>query len=292
PGEPVVRREVLRAAPGAVERGDDAEPAAEVGGGAHGGLGDADHRAAGQLARGVEAGVAEAGDHVAVGGPLLLRPGDLGEQAGHGERLVVVALDRGRAHRRRHRPDRGAGAGGGRRAGLDGGGHRRGGVGVDDEDACRGHVRNLVRRARRWGRRTESPHLESSGVRVLICAVGSRGDVVPFTGVGTALRQAGHTVTIAAHPSYAPLVTGAGLRAHPMPGDLGVLLDLPERSTPAYQAGRVPRLTELLYGAARATLEAAADADLLLVNGSAPFGYDIAEALGIPSAGLFSQPMT
>jgi len=129
-------------------------------------------------------------------------------------------------------------------------------------------------------------------VRVLICAVGSRGDVVPFTGVGTALRQAGHTVTIAAHPSYAPLVTGAGLRAHPMPGDLGVLLDLPERSTPAYQAGRVPRLTELLYGAARATLEAAADADLLLVNGSAPFGYDIAEALGIPSAGLFSQPMT
>jgi UDP:flavonoid glycosyltransferase YjiC (YdhE family) len=129
-------------------------------------------------------------------------------------------------------------------------------------------------------------------VRVLICAVGSRGDVVPFTGVGTALRRAGHTVTIAAHPSYASMVTGVGLQAHPMPGDLGVLLDLPERSTPAYQAGRVPRLTELLHRAAHATLEAAADADLLLMNGSAPFGYDIAEALGIPSAGLYNQPMT
>jgi UDP:flavonoid glycosyltransferase YjiC (YdhE family) len=129
-------------------------------------------------------------------------------------------------------------------------------------------------------------------MRILISAVGSRGDVVPFTGVGAALRKAGHTVTIAAHPAYAPLVTEAGLQAHPMPGDLGVLLDLPERSTPAYQAGRVPRLTLLLRQAAHATLDAAANADLLLMNGSAPFGYDIAEALGIASAGLYSQPMT
>ena len=77
-----------------------------------------------------------------------------------------------------------------------------------------------------------------------------------------------------------------------MSGDLGVLLDLPERSTPAYQAGRVPRLTTLLRQAARATYEAAAHADLLLVNGSAPFGYDVAEARGLPSAGVYCQPMT
>ena len=129
-------------------------------------------------------------------------------------------------------------------------------------------------------------------MRILICAVGSRGDVVPFTGVGAALRDAGHSVTIAAHPSYAAMVTAAGPAVHPMPGDLGVLLDLPEKATLAYQAGRVPRLTELLRQAAHATLDAAADADLLLVNGSAPFGYDIAEALDIPSAGLYCQPMT
>ena len=129
-------------------------------------------------------------------------------------------------------------------------------------------------------------------MRVLICAVGSRGDVAPFTAVGAALRRAGHTGTIAAHPSYASMVTEAGLGIHPMPGDLGVLLDLPERSTPAYQARRVPRLTELLRQAAHATLEASAEADLLLMNGSAPFGYDIAEARGIPSAGLYNQPMT
>ena len=129
-------------------------------------------------------------------------------------------------------------------------------------------------------------------MRVLIAAVGSRGDVAPYLGIGERLRQAGHAVTIAAHPSYAPMVRAAGVETHPMAGDLGVLLDLPERSTPAYQAGRVPRLTTLLREAARATYDAAAHADLLLVNGSAPFGYDVAEARGLPSAGLYCQPMT
>lgn len=77
-----------------------------------------------------------------------------------------------------------------------------------------------------------------------------------------------------------------------MPGDLGVLLDLPKRSTPAYQAGRVPRLTTLLRRAAHATYDAAEQADVLLINGSAPFGYDVAEARGLPSAGVYCQPMT
>ncbi|SFO32568.1 UDP:flavonoid glycosyltransferase YjiC, YdhE family [Pseudonocardia ammonioxydans] len=129
-------------------------------------------------------------------------------------------------------------------------------------------------------------------MRVLIAAVGSRGDVAPCVGIGERLRGAGHTVTIAAHPSYAAMVRAAGLECHPLPGDLGVLLDLPERSTPAYQAGRVPRLTTLLREAARATYDAAAHADLLLTNGSAPFGYDVAEARGIPGAGVYCQPMT
>ena len=48
----------------------------------------------------------------------------------------------------------------------------------------------------------------------------------------------------------------------------------------------------MLSQAAHGSLAAAADADLLLVNGSAPFGYDIAEALHLPSAGLYCQPMT
>ena len=60
--------------------------------------GDADHRAARQFARRLQARVAEAGDHVAVDA-FALAGGDLLQQAGHGQRLVVVALDRGRPHR-------------------------------------------------------------------------------------------------------------------------------------------------------------------------------------------------
>ncbi|MEJ3659254.1 glycosyltransferase [Actinomycetes bacterium KLBMP 9759] len=129
-------------------------------------------------------------------------------------------------------------------------------------------------------------------MRILIVAFGSRGDVAPFTGLGARLREAGHTVTIAAHPSFRPLVTGAGLRLHDLPGDLGVLLDLPPSSSPRFLASRITGMTELLRQAGQATLAAAADADMILLNSSAPFAYDIAEGLGLPSAGVYAQPMT
>ena len=59
-------------------------------------------------ARRIEAGIVEAGDD----GGSRARPfavGDLREQAGHGQRLVVIALDRGRPHARGRRNDLGAG---------------------------------------------------------------------------------------------------------------------------------------------------------------------------------------
>ena len=65
-----------------------------------------------------EARVAEAGDDVAVDA-FALAGGDLLQQAGHGQRLVVVALDRGRAHRGADRDDLGARPRDGARAGTD-----------------------------------------------------------------------------------------------------------------------------------------------------------------------------
>jgi sterol 3beta-glucosyltransferase len=40
-------------------------------------------------------------------------------------------------------------------------------------------------------------------MRVLIVTVGSRGDVAPFTGLGSALQAAGHQVTIATYGMFA-----------------------------------------------------------------------------------------
>lgn len=54
-------------------------------------------------------------------------------------------------------------------------------------------------------------------MRILIAAAGSRGDVDPYTGLGAALRRAGHDVVLAATEPYAPLVHAAGLGFRPLP---------------------------------------------------------------------------
>ena len=129
-------------------------------------------------------------------------------------------------------------------------------------------------------------------MRVLVIAFGSRGDVAPFTGVGARLRADGHEVTIAAHPAYAELVTAAGSAFHALPGDLGVMQDLPENASPRFMAGRVGALTELLGQAVDASIVAARDAEMVLWNGAAPFGREIADGLHRPGFGLYSQPWT
>jgi sterol 3beta-glucosyltransferase len=128
-------------------------------------------------------------------------------------------------------------------------------------------------------------------MRILVVAFGSRGDVAPYTGLGARLMAAGHAVTIAAHTSYAGLVEQAGLGFHELPGDLGVLLDLPESSSPRYMARRVGALTELLGQAGQAVVAAAERADMILVNGSSSFAYEVAEGLGLPVMGVYCQPM-
>lgn len=136
-------------------------------------------------------------------------------------------------------------------------------------------------------------------MRVLIATAGSRGDVAPYTGLGARLREAGHRVTIAAQPALAGLVTGRGLDFRALPGDL--------RELQAASAGRcldragpgVRGMVEFARLGARfvahlgAGIAAAArDADLLLLSATtAPLGYSVAEARGIPSLGVFLQPV-
>jgi rhamnosyltransferase subunit B len=48
-------------------------------------------------------------------------------------------------------------------------------------------------------------------MHALLIALGSTGDVLPFVGVGRALRARGHQVTVAANPHFAPMIARAGL---------------------------------------------------------------------------------
>lgn len=54
-------------------------------------------------------------------------------------------------------------------------------------------------------------------MRVLIVAVGSRGNVAPCAGLGTALRDAGHSVVIAGYEQHSGLVLGCGLEFQALP---------------------------------------------------------------------------
>jgi sterol 3beta-glucosyltransferase len=132
-------------------------------------------------------------------------------------------------------------------------------------------------------------------MRVLIVAVGSRGDVAPYTGLGAGLGAAGHDVTIAAHPPFEESIRKAGLGFAALGGDVRALVAAPpdgRRPSPLLLARRVGLLTRYLCAAATDTITAAEQgADVLLFNGSALFCEDIAEGLRIPAIGVFSQPI-
>ncbi|WFE20849.1 glycosyltransferase [Solwaraspora sp. WMMD937] len=136
-------------------------------------------------------------------------------------------------------------------------------------------------------------------MRIEIVTAGSRGDVAPYTGLGQALLAAGHRVTVTTHGTFDALVTGSGLDFRPLPGD-------------PYAAQRTPggRRLHRLGGGLRGTAEfvrqgrrylddlatglvdVGADADvLLLATTTAPLGYSVAQRHGIPSIGVFLQPV-
>jgi sterol 3beta-glucosyltransferase len=96
--------------------------------------------------------------------------------------------------------------------------------------------------ARGWGR--------LPGMRVLIIAAGSRGDVAPYTGLGARLSEAGHQVTISAHASFRALVEDAGLLFDELPGDLRAVIAAPtgnRRPSPLFLSRRLAELTRYLH---------------------------------------------
>src|SRR6202034_1622916 len=132
-----------------------------------------------------------------------------------------------------------------------------------------------------------------------MAAVGSRGDVAPITGLGTALRGAAHDVSVATYKTFEDLVTGCGLGFRPVPGD-PELLGASAQGQRWQEGGTGPmsgiRFVRLIAEHTRdvnaAILQAARqDTEVLLASGTAWFGgYRIAQGLGVPSIGLALQP--
>ena len=56
-------------------------------------------------------------------------------------------------------------------------------------------------------------------MRITLLAHGSRGDVQPYVALGAGLRQAGHTVRLAAPEMFRTFVEEHGLEFAPLAGD-------------------------------------------------------------------------
>jgi UDP:flavonoid glycosyltransferase YjiC (YdhE family) len=123
-------------------------------------------------------------------------------------------------------------------------------------------------------------------MRVLMAAAGSYGDVAPYTGLGARLREAGHDVTLATQESFRPLVRATGITFRPLPADTGAGGGGGGNRQLMRTAAAFVR--ELGAGLVEAA-EPGADV-LLLSTTTAPLGWQLAEAMGIPSLGVYLQP--
>ncbi|WP_370115710.1 glycosyltransferase [Streptacidiphilus sp. MAP12-33] len=128
---------------------------------------------------------------------------------------------------------------------------------------------------------------------------GSRGDVAPYTGLGHALARAGHEVTLVTHQRFAGLAAEAGLGFHGLPVDPRAELESAagrglHRSKSG--AGKLARMIALARAhvaeLADAMVAPARQADVLLLSAVlAPLGHVLAEGLGLPSLGVYLQPL-
>ncbi|MFD5462028.1 glycosyltransferase [Kitasatospora sp. NPDC127059] len=126
-------------------------------------------------------------------------------------------------------------------------------------------------------------------MRILVTAAGSYGDVAPYTGLGVRLRSEGHEVALAAPETFRDLVSGSGLEFRSLPVD-------PRGGAAAgEQEGRsslLARAAAFVEGLGDGLADAAAPgADLLLLaTTTAPLGWHLAEAMEVPSLGVYLQP--
>lgn len=126
-------------------------------------------------------------------------------------------------------------------------------------------------------------------MRVLILSPGTRGDVAPATGLGAAFVADGHRVTIVANAEYESLVTGAGCTLAPITAPVTPPSERDGGGRPGVRA-YLATLRTYMDQAATAALAAAPGAEVVLTNAISPYGHDIAESLGIPSAEALLQP--
>jgi sterol 3beta-glucosyltransferase len=135
-------------------------------------------------------------------------------------------------------------------------------------------------------------------VRVVITTAGSRGDVAPYTGLARRLNDAGHTAVIATHEPFRALVEAHGIEFAGLAAD-------PRQLLASEQGRRWQRSTSGPVGAVRMVglmrpyaremadraVAATEGADVILCSSLTSPNYHVGQARGIPTMGVYLQPM-
>jgi sterol 3beta-glucosyltransferase len=134
-------------------------------------------------------------------------------------------------------------------------------------------------------------------VRIVITTAGSRGDVAPYTGLARRLNDAGHTTVIATHEPFRALVEAHGIEFAGLAADPREVLSTEAGRRWQSASGIVSavRMVRLMRPYAREmaerSLAATEGADLILTSSLTAANYHVAQARGIPSMGVFLQPL-
>jgi UDP:flavonoid glycosyltransferase YjiC (YdhE family) len=136
-------------------------------------------------------------------------------------------------------------------------------------------------------------------MRLTLLAIGSRGDVQPYVALGRGLARAGHEVTLGTHAPFRAFVEGHGLRFAEVAGNPRELVET-DPAQAWLEAGRNPirlartmrPLVDDLFGAMTETMAGACrGAEAIVYSGFGFPGYHLAEAMRVPSAAAFLQPV-
>ena len=115
-------------------------------------------------------------------------------------------------------------------------------------------------------------------MRVLLSAVGTRGDVQPLVVLGLALQRAGHQVVVCAALDFGDWVRTFGLEHHPINVNTGEAIARAGNS-----AGKVlAMIREAVSAEFDAVRAAPGRFDLMLGSGMASAGASVGEATGVP----------
>lgn len=135
-------------------------------------------------------------------------------------------------------------------------------------------------------------------MKIVIFALGSRGDVQPYVALGKGLRAAGHTVRLLASSDFHEMITANGLEFTPLGGsseavarDMQQLIEQGQTLKVFSAQARVAE--EQAREAAAQGLVAAQGADLIVAGlGGLFVAWSLAEKLGVPFLQAHVVPIT